>query len=72
MHGHAAHGDIVAQMPAPFGQGDIQGLGRLYRVIEEHFIEIAHAVKQQTIVILLFYRQELFHHGRRLFSPRRG
>ena len=42
MHGHAAHGDGLAGVLAPGGQGDAEGGGGLPGVIEEEFVEIAH------------------------------
>ena len=64
MHGHAAHRDILAQVFAALGQGDIQRLGRGDRVVEEQLVEIAHPVEQQGIGIALLDLEELGHHRR--------
>ena len=44
---HAAHGDVLALVLAPFGEGDVERRGGLDRVIEEQLVEIAHAEEQQ-------------------------
>src|SRR3546814_19387853 len=47
VHRHAAHGDILAQVLAALGQGDIQRRRGLLGILEEHLVEVAHAVEQQ-------------------------
>src|ERR1051326_7738949 len=64
MHRHAAHGDVVAQMLAPLGQRDVEGSGRLHRILEEQLVKITHAVEQQIIRMRRLDLQILRHHGR--------
>ncbi len=64
VHGHAAHGDIFAQMLAAFGQRDVEGPGGGHRIVEEELLEIAHAVEQQRAGMGLLDLHILGHHGR--------
>ena len=64
VHGHAAHGDVLTQVLAPFGQGDGEGAGRRHRVVEEHLVEVAHAVEQEDVRVLALDGQVLRHHRR--------
>ena len=70
--GYAAHGGALLQAAVPPGQGQLQLPGGLLRIVEEHFIKIAQAEKQQAILILRLQVQVLLHHGReshRTLSP---
>ena len=44
---HAAHRDSLTAMHSALGERDIQGFGRGNGVVEEHLVEIAHAIEQQ-------------------------
>ena len=65
VNGHTAHRYIVALVGAALGQRDIQRSRRLDRIVEEQFVEVAHAIEQQAIGLLLFDREVLRHHWRR-------
>ena len=62
--GNAAHGDILAQVLAALGQGDIERRRRFHRVIEEELEEVTHPVEKQAILVRLLDAQVLRHHGR--------
>ena len=64
MHGHAAHGDGLAGVLAPGGQGDAEGGGGLPGVIEEEFVEIAHPEEDQGVGLARLGFEELRHHRR--------
>ena len=64
MHGNAAHGNILAVVFATFGQGDVQRLCGIDRVVKEHLVEIAHPIKKQRIGMRCFDLKILRHHGR--------
>ena len=51
VHGHAAHGDVGARVPAALGERDVEGRRRRDRVLEEQLVEIAHAKEQEAIGI---------------------
>ena len=76
VHRHAAHGDVLALVPAAFGEGDVERLRGLDRVLEEHLVEVAHAVEEETIRVRALDLEVLRHHGaggkRRRLGPRRG
>ena len=63
MHRNPAHGNILAQMLAALGQGDVQRLGCLCCIREEHLVEIAHAIEQQIVGMRGLEGQILRHHG---------
>jgi hypothetical protein len=44
------------------GQGDLQITGRGFRVLIEKFVEVAHAKKEQRILMLLLDPQVLLEH----------
>ena len=69
---HAAHGDILARVLAAIGQGDAEGLGGFARVVEEEFVEIAHAEEDQSVGLLGLGVEELLHHRRRPFGRGSG
>ena len=64
MNRHAAHGNVLAQVPAALGERDIQGRRGLDRVVEEHLVEIAHAIEQQAVRMGPLDLQVLDHHRR--------
>jgi hypothetical protein len=64
MNGDAAHGDVFAPVLAAFGQRDVQRLRRGNGVIEEHLVEIAHAVEQKRVGVTRLDLQILRHHWR--------
>ena len=62
--GHAAHGDVVAEMLAALGERDAERARGDLGVGEEHLVEIAHAVEEQAIRIGRLDLQVLRHHRR--------
>ena len=64
MHGNPAHWDVLAQMLAPLGQGDIQGFRCFCCICEEDLVKITHPVEQQIVLMRLLDGQILRHHGR--------
>jgi hypothetical protein len=62
VHRHAAHGDVLAQVLAAFGQRDAQRLRSDLRIFEKQLVEIAHPVEQQAVRIGGFNFHELCHH----------
>ena len=63
---HAAHGSPLFLAALLAGQGQIQFPGSRDGVVIEHLIEIADAIKEDLILMLLFDIQILFHHGRQI------
>ena len=63
--GHAAHGNLAALVPAPAGQRDAQRRGRAHRIVEEHLVEVAHAIEEQRVRVLALDLEILGHHRRR-------
>ena len=64
MDRHAAHRDVRAEMLAAPGQRDVERRRGLGRVVEEQFVEVAHAEEQQAPRRLRLDAQILRHHGR--------
>ncbi len=62
MPGHPAHRDLLAEMQSALGQRQIERLRRRDRVVEEHLVEVAHAIEQQGVRILPLELQILRHH----------
>ena len=62
MDGHAAHRDGHAGMLAALGQRDVERGGGGAGVVEEQFVEIAHAEEQQAIGGFVLQRQILRDH----------
>ncbi len=62
MDRHPAHGDRRSAVIAPGGQGDAQRGGRLLRVLEEQFVEVAHAEEDQGVGLAGLGLEELGHH----------
>ena len=62
MKWHTAHGSPLLLPAISAGQGDLQLLGCLQRIIEEHLIEISQPVEQNTIFVFIFYLKVLLHH----------
>ncbi len=60
----AAHRNVVAQMFAALGEHDAECAGRDFRVVEEQFVKIAHAVKEQAVRIRRFDLDILRDHRR--------
>ncbi len=71
VHRHAAHGDVLPEMLAALGERDAERAGSDRRVVEEHLVEIAHAVEQQTVGVVRLDLQILGHHRCRV-RRRRG
>ena len=46
-----------------FGQGNIQGFRGDDSVVKEHFIEVAHPIQEDTVLMLFSDGQVLLHHG---------
>ncbi len=61
---HPGHGDVLALVLAAFGQGDAQRRRRLLRVLEEQFVEVAHAEEQHGFGLCSLDRQVLGHDRR--------
>ncbi len=72
VHRHAAHLDVVAEMLAALGEGDIERRRGFHRVVEEQLVEIAHAVEQQMIRMRRLDGQVLAHHRRGIGWDRLG
>ena len=71
---HAAHADVLALVLAALGQHDAERAAGDFRVREEQFVEIAHAIEQQAIGIGGLDLEILRHHrrqARRLGRARR-
>jgi len=68
MDRHTGHGDVLALVLAPLGQGDAQGGGRHLGVLEEQFVEIPHAEEEYGVRLSGLGRQILRHEGRRPFQ----
>ena len=49
MDRHAAHRNVAGPMLAALGQHDAERAGRHLRILEEQFVEIAHAIEQQRV-----------------------
>ena len=62
--GHAAHGNVVSLMLAPFRQHDPEGAAGDLGIIEEQLVEIAHPVEQQAIRVGRLDLHVLRHHRR--------
>ena len=63
MVGNAAHGDRRSGRLAAGSQGNVEELGRLFRIPVKQLVKIPHAVKQQFIRMLSLDLQVLLHHG---------
>ena len=61
--GHTGHGNGGTRGGAALGERDVEQLRGTARVVVEHLVEIAHAIKQQYIGVLGFDAQVLLHHG---------
>ena len=61
---HAAHGDGLAGVLAAGGQGDAEGRRRLAGVLEEEFIEVAHAEEDEGVGLSRLGLEELGHDRR--------
>ncbi len=59
--GHAGHGDGRSGGGAALGQRDVQELRGAARIVEEHLVKIAHAIKQQHVGVLRLDAQVLLH-----------
>jgi hypothetical protein len=66
VHGHAAHRNVLAEMPAALGQRDIERLGRLRRVLEKKLVKVPHAVENKIVGVGRLDRQILRHQRRGL------
>ncbi|MNQ03551.1 hypothetical protein D3C85_162540 [compost metagenome] len=60
--GNPAHGDRLTGRLAAGGEGDIQQLGGLFRVLVENLVEVAHAVEHQLVRVLVLQSPVLLHH----------
>jgi hypothetical protein len=61
---HPAHADVFAVMLAAFGEHDAERAAGDFRVLEEHFVEIAHAIEQQAVRVGGLDLEILRHHRR--------
>ena len=62
MHRHAAHRDVITEVFATFGQGDVESFCRRDCVVEEEFVKVAHPVEQQRRRVVRLDFQILGHH----------
>ena len=58
-----AHWNVLTQVFAAFGQGNVERAGRADCIIEKKLVEIAHPVEQERVLIALLDLQKLGHHG---------
>ena len=58
-----AHGHGLAAPLPPRSQRDVERRGSSFRILEEQFEEVAHAIEQQRVVRLFLQRKVLRHHG---------
>ena len=63
---HTAHRRAFFHAAILARQRQFQFAGRNFRVLKEHFIEIAQAEKENTILVLLLDLQILLHHRRKI------
>jgi hypothetical protein len=68
--GHAAHGNIFAQMLAALGEHNAEGGAGDFGILEEELVEIAHAVEQEITGVDRLDLEKLRHHRRQ--RRRRG
>ncbi|SST09789.1 Uncharacterised protein [Acinetobacter baumannii] len=64
MEGNACHRDRLAAGLAARGQGDVEQLGGLLRVLVEQLVEVAHAIEHQLVGVLMLQFEVLLHHRR--------
>ena len=64
MHRHAAHGDVLTGMLAPFRQSDAETAGGDFGIVEEQLVEVAHAIEEQIARVGRLQLQ-ILRHGRR-------
>ncbi len=64
MEGNACHRDRLAAGLAARGQGDVEQLGGLLRVLVEQLVEVAHAIEHQLVGVLMLQFEVLLHHWR--------
>ena len=67
MDGNAAHGDILTEMFATFGERDPESARSDQGVLQEHLVEIAHAIEQQAVGVGGLDLEILRHHRRCAF-----
>ena len=71
MHRDPAHGDILALVLAALRELDAERLARRHRVVEEEFVEVAHAIEEQAVGIGGLDLGVLRHHRRQRGGRRR-
>ena len=59
---HARHLHRLAVYLAAGGQGDVQQFRRFDGIVDKQFVKVAHAVKQQFVLMLRFDVEILLHH----------
>ena len=67
MKRHAAHRPAVFHPGVSAGQHQVQLTGSNLGVLKKHFIKVAQTIKNQGVLIILFYLEILLHHRRILF-----
>ncbi len=72
MHGHAAHRDVDALVPATLGEHDSERPRGDFGILEEQLVEVAHAVEQERIRVRRLDLDILRHRRRRLAVAFRG
>ena len=61
---HAAQRHRRAVAVAAAGQGDVEHLGGLFRILEEHFVEVPEPEEQDGVPVPILDLKVLVHHGR--------
>ena len=71
MDRHPTHRNVITIAFPSFGKGNAKDIGADFGILEEHLVEITHAVKQQRILLAFLDLQILGNHRcRRLYiSP---
>ena len=70
VEGHAAHGGTLFHAALLARQGQVQLPGGGQRIVKEHLVKVADAVKQDLVLILLLDVHILLHHGRQFCHNR--
>ena len=64
MDRHPAHRDVLSEMLAALGQGDVERGARGFGIREEQLVEIAHAIEQERVRVVGLDGVVLGHHRR--------
>ena len=80
MNRHPAHGNVLPSMPPSARERDVERRRGTFRILEEHLVEVAHAIEQDRIRMRALDVHVLGHHrgrfvragGGRFFVPEFG